>query len=40
MLGLEGKYRVVTPCFDHLFKMKPCYEGLQEIGVDVDWDMR
>ena len=32
----EGKYRVGTPCFDCLFKMKPCYEGLKEIGVDVD----
>ena len=30
------KYRVVTPCSWSSHKMKPCYEGLKEIGVDVD----
>ena len=31
-----SKYRVVTPLFWSSCKMKPCYEGLKEIGVDVN----
>ena len=34
-----SKYRVVTPYFDWSHEMKPCYEGLKEIGVDVN-DMK
>ena len=30
------KYRVVTPLFWLSHKMKPCYEGLKEIRVDVN----
>ena len=36
MLAFYSKYRVVTPYVDHLVKLKPCCEGLKEIGVDVD----
>ena len=31
-----SRYRVVTPYFDCLIKKKPCYEGLNEIRVDVN----
>ena len=31
-----SKYRVVTPLFWLSCEMKLCYEGLKEIGVDVD----
>ena len=36
MLVFWSKYRVVTPYFDHHAKIKPCYEGLKQIRVDVD----
>ena len=35
-IRFRSKYRVVTPYFDCLMKCKPCYEGLKEIGVDVN----
>ena len=31
-----SKYRVVTPLFWSSREMKPCYEGLKEIRVDVN----
>ena len=31
-----SKYRVVTPLFWSSVEMKPCYEGLKEIRVDVN----
>ena len=31
-----SKYRVVTPLFWSSHKIKPYYEGLKKIGVDVD----
>ena len=36
MLAFRVAFRVVTPYFDHLAKLKPCYEGLKEIGIDVN----
>ena len=36
MLAFRVSIGLFTPYFDQICEMKPCYEGLKEIGVDVN----